>query len=486
MIRWRWFIAAAGVALLAALSIDAQDNGSRFSTPGKYGGKDLDSAQTATVSRAIDSIATPPPASLHYWDANGDSHTVSCSTIAADLRGQLGRGAIDAETLNTRIWGVTKMDGCSTTAGDQMNVDSSLLGEAGRDSSALVHLEEVLVHEWEHKAQDSTESRAEGEINALSKELVYKIGAGLDTTDALMKETLKDYLNRRVNYAMNAYVRRLTALLATIRYVSYLNLDTTGSGTDSYAILQIGGGTVSSVPLGALRAYDLLVYQRPPWLPPDYSLALVCGAIPGLGVAQLQAFQVFNGTVTLTLPPVQFGPPLQVPMSFESMDWVGGEGHWGAPMIMLDGLNHQIHILTDTDGDMLPDAVQGTFAGAMQPGFEMLLDAHGVDWLTNPLRGGGVALSIHQPHLGHDWVPNETIWFLPDVDGNLMADACLPVPMYEFMQFKPCIMPPALWPGDMSVNLHATWMHMIHVYSTDPTGTLDVRHDWNGGHDAGS
>jgi hypothetical protein len=96
----------------------------------------------------------------------------------------------------------------------------------------------------------------------------------------------------------------------------------------------------------------------------------------------------------------------------------------------------------------------------------------GVDAGSHPYLGAGLSVNHFDIHFMECVYPYDSLFFLPDYDGNNIADACLRLPRYEFLVFTPVIQVPYPWPEDVSVMLHATWEHDVEVWTTDPQGEI--------------
>ena len=213
-----------GVGLLVASNPNQKEKNRSemdYSVPG-WSGRPMTSAESTTVARAIDSIATPPPASISWTDAAGSTHTVACTTFANLLKTQLaGDSTMEVET-EAGASGVLN-DGQTTTAGDRMNVDSTLIAWAAADPDDLVYLEETIIHEGTHKWQRTNEmTNDEREIDALGAELAYKDSCGLDSTNWFYRFKLNLLRNHMANHATAQLIKRLMELLQALNHKVYL------------------------------------------------------------------------------------------------------------------------------------------------------------------------------------------------------------------------------------------------------------------------
>jgi len=442
----------------------------QFDIPGEYGGRPLTPEERATIQRAIGSIESPPPGSIAYTDANLDSHTVSCSTIAENLQRQLDRGAIEAETLNQKIYGSVLRDRLETTEGDEMNIDPTLIAIAGEDSTKLIHLEEVLLHEYIHKTQRTEETTSEErELEALAAELAYKDSIGLDTTDAMCRATWIDYWDRWRQYATGDTDRwvRFMQLVRIQEYCAFIRFDTTGYDPNYFVSFRIGDMNWYQYALCPTRPGDMMIFDDCFQFPAGHSLALFCGGQAGTEMGRILTLDIFQGQVVAPYLTFDFGPPTYPPMFFGSLT----RCPWTGTYFVIDTLNKQILSMLDTDQDLIPDTIVSTYASAAAPGFEALMGMRGIDATTrHPFRGFALLVNHDHVHLSHEMDPRQAYWCLPDVDGNLVADSCVQVPMWEFVTFTPRVQAPLPVGGDQAVQLYASWSHNIQMWETDSLG----------------
>ncbi len=478
MKRTKWFYLGMPVLVGATILVASQPDrkcprpGPRiqFDVPGRYGGRALTPDEKATIQRAIDNIRTPPPGSITFTDANLDTHTVSSSTIADNLQKQLDRGAIEAETLNQKIYGSVLRDGLETTEGNEMNIDPMLIASSSDDSTRLVHLEEVLLHEFIHKTQETEETDSEErELEALAAELACKDSVGLDTTDALYRATWVDYWDRWRQYATGDTDRwlRFMSLLHVGEYCAFVRYDTTGYEPNCFLSFRIGDMNWYQYTLCPMRPGDVMIFDDYFQLPAGHSLAVFCGAGAETGVARILALDIYQGQVVNPFATLDFGPPNYPPMFFGSMTRCSASGTY----FVLDTLNKQILAMLDMNQDLIPGTIVSTYASAAAPGFEALMKMRGIDATTlHSLRGFALLINHDDVHLPHEMDPRQVYWCLPDADGNLIADACVQVPMWEFVTFTPHIQAPLPVGGDQAVQLYASWSHDIQVWAADSLG----------------
>jgi hypothetical protein len=452
------------------------DQGIWFTVPGKYVGRPLIPSEIATIQRALDSIRTPPPNSITYRDANNVTHTVSCSTIADDLQKQLDRGSMQAETLNAGIYGVTLSDGRETTEGDEMNIDPLLVLLALIDSTELKYLEAVLVHERTHKVQRTAGvMEAELEIEAFNATLAYMDSLGLDTADALYRQARE--LRRQFwrEYAGTDSLRWMQyELQEMLGFYSFLQYDTTGSGPSYFTSFQIGDQDWYEYPLGTFRPTDMIIYEDYFQFPTGHSLAILCGNDSVSQQAEIVTLDVSEGRVVAPYITHDFGPPAYPPMHFISMAENEAPQPQNRTFFLLDGLNNQIVALKDTDEDFIPDTLEYIYASASWPGFESLAEMRGVDVAIHPFCGFCLITNDVRPHLHWEIDPYPNHYRLlervSDLDGDNIADECMPAALDEFISFTPHFQVPLPVAGNQSVHIFGPWIQYVVVWTTDSLG----------------
>ena len=429
----------------------------------------LNSAQRAGVQQAINNIRTPPPATLGYRSASGASRTDSCGSIADDLQKQLNSGRIRVDTTEEADFaGTTDMDGKTSTDGDQLVLRQSFLDSVLAGLIPWVHLEEILVHERRHKKQKA-DNEWDLEIPACSIEKSYKDSCGVADTNRWYKLCVDNLRNAQWAHDGEAGIKKVRYIrpLPAQGYEHFLLCDTTQgpAGVDTFTTFPWGetGGWLQ-FPVVGMRASDHLLFSGLLSSPPGCVRSLICGGIPGI-LGRIQSLCVCAGQVTLIETVRDFGPPTLPPMFFFAMTRDKQSGHF----FVLDTLNQQILLLGDFDQDCIPDEIIGTYASALWPGFESLLSVRGVDVNEHLFMGRGVLANFFDAHLPHARFPHDSLLFLPDADGNLMADACVPVRHYEFTPYMPVVCVP-LWSGDEQVTLLASWTHQIELWASDSTG----------------
>jgi len=440
-----------------------------FTIPGRNAGRPLTPEESATIQQAIDDIRMPPPSSFTYTDAFFDTHTVSCEDIANGLQNQLDRDAMEAETLNQKVYGSTLLDGEQTTEGDQMNISPELVRQAGLNPMGLTMLKIVLVHEYIHKTQCThTTTPDEREIEALTAELAYMDSLGMDTTDAFYRATWEAHWAFWYNYVTDTTrSMRYMPLTWTQDHCAYIRFDTTGFEPNYFTSFQLGDMNWYQYALCPTRPGDMMIFDNYSQFPAGHSLALFCGGQAGTEMGRILTLDICQGQVVAPYVTYDFGPPTYPPMFFGSLT----RCPWTGTYFVIDTLNKQILSMLDTNQDLIPDTIVSTYASAAAPGFEALMGMRGIDATTrHPLRGFALLVNHDDVHLSHEMDPRQAYWCLPDVDGNLIADSCVRAPMWEFVTFTPRIQAPLPVGGDQAVQLYASWSHDIQVWATDSLG----------------
>ncbi len=429
----------------------------------------LNSGQRQGVQRAIDSIRTPPPASIGYQMASGAHRTAPCGDIADDLQKQLNSGRIRVDTTGEGGFaGRTDMDDEPTTDGDQLVLRESFLDSVIAGLIPWVHLEEILVHERKHK-QQKEDDEWDLEIPACSMEKSYKDSCGVADTNRwyrLCVANLNSALWAHAGEQESKSVRNIRSIAAQA-YEHFLVCDTTEgmAGVDTFTTFPWGEGTWSQFPLLGMRASDHLLFLNLPTSPPGCVRSLICGGVPGFGVGRILSLCVCSGQVSSIEAVRDFGPPAWPPAFFFAMDRSKSTGRF----FVLDTLTKQILKLEDFDQDRIPDEVGGVYASAFWPGFDGLLAARGIDIDIHIFLGEGVIVNFFDAHLPHVTAPGDSALFLPDADGDLVADACIPVHLYEFRPYLPAICIPP-WHGDTEITVLASWTHLIEIWQGDSLG----------------
>lgn len=450
------------------------DPSQRFDFPGNNRGRPLTPAETAVLDSAINNIGNPPPSTLTYRDDNGNTKTANCSTIAADLRAQLrDSGRVQAETSRTgkgAFWVLP--DTQKSTGGDKMNIDPAAVANAANSAAWMRVVEGCLVHEWDHKTQDSAAlaDTIRREIEPYSIMAAYYCSTTVDCSDNPRTWALNEEARRRTPAPPGGGVRDGN-IRVVHDHLTYLSFGPQPTGCDSLVSFDPGGPGRHTFPLGLFRGSDLITYPDNLLFPPDHALALICGGIPATGIARIMALELFQGEVLGAPLLHDFGPPLHPPMFFASMEPAMPPGQW----YMLESLSHRILRMQDAlYGDGIPDEITGVFAAPEWPGFAPLLAAGGISYSVHPFMGPGVLLVGQDVHLSETSAPYDTHLFLMDANGDLQADVIATVRLCEFLEVYPSIIEPRPWVSEMSVQLFATWEHDITVWSTDESGEILV------------
>ncbi|MFH1011886.1 MAG: hypothetical protein V1784_11720 [bacterium] len=429
-------------------------------------GRPLSPAESTTIARAIDSIGTPPPATV-VCTLNTRPCTLRADCVAAALRRQLRRrGGIEAEKgpRKKRARATTKADSLDSPEGDQVNISEDFLRNVRWNPNRLKYLESILIHEYTHKRQTKAmmANPAVAEKEAYGFALAYKDSNGLDWTDTDYWEEMKAYQSFSVRMAGGE--SRLLYTCPALTHECLILYDTTGGAAgDSFVSFELGDLAHYSYSFDPMRASDMLIFENHFLLPDSHCLGLVCGGMPFLNVGQLLLLDIYRGEVVAPLGIFDFPG-----MFFYSMTY----SYETELYYFLDNLNQQIVAMADMNADSIPETMVSVYASAFWPGFEPLLNMRGVDAGSHPYHGAGIAVNDFDIHLGESIYPYSDLFFLPDYNGDHVADACLPLPRYEFLIFTPVIQVPLPWEGDISAMLHATWDHDIGVWTTDPLGEI--------------
>ena len=434
-----------------------------FDYDSSWNGVPFTSAESTTVAAAIESIRTAPPDSISYSNAAGNTITVSCSTMADCLTSQLNSGKLEKETQNGADGG---------EYGGEINVGEDRLAAAGTSAAGMTFLEELLIHEEIHKGtHQNGQSSDENEVEAYGAELAYKDSNGLDSaSNGDYRDALSRLKTHQENYDLAELIKRLRELLAEasgkITFIDH------GDGFDpdffkSHALT--GGDYVYDLSL-FLDASDMMLHNNFFMFPPEHSLALLCGGDLMLGHARIVGFDIFDGMVQPYLPPpdpyvlLDFFVPDYDPMYFYSMAYSPDMDRY----YLVDTLNQQIVTMGDYDGDLIPDMVDlSTFASAMM--FPDLVGMRSVEPTVHRYHGYGLIVNHEDTRYTDAIYPYDERLFLPDMNGDHIADACFPAMRFEFVTCKPKILG-SPWEGEISVQLMASWDHPIDVYATDSLG----------------
>jgi hypothetical protein len=369
---------------------------------------------------------------------------------------QLDDGRIKVDSsLAAGDYAVTTLDGRMTTDGDQMDLHPSVV-----DGSDSTFLQEVLVHEAQHKTQANS-SEAADEVEAYSLEKAYKDSIGLDSTNFHYRECTTN-LAYYTTILDSATVRRARRASAALQKADHVYKTTPGNSTTGEAgVLKsrlLGDPDWSfEIPLmgGFFNPADLLQdYSSPSILPANIFLA--CGQnLAGEGM--VIALEVLDGFLMAEIP--LFSMPNA---NFHCMSFNPDQPHL---LQVLDTQNHLILTLEDQDGDFLVDSFFDIYF-AYDPTMNYLR----MDWENHSLLGAGILLSERDKLFSHVPRLNEEMLYIIDADGDLHADVELPVSWFEFVDLVPIIQHPMPLPGDISVNIFATWQHEIEIWSTNEFG----------------
>ncbi|MFZ5432440.1 MAG: hypothetical protein ACOZB3_01580 [Calditrichota bacterium] len=456
-----WSLLLAGMAgALISIGINdsiAQSDGHLdFNYDSSYASRPFTSAESTTVERAIDSIATPPPSSIRFRTAGGSTTSVACTTFARILRNQLRRGDMEAETTNTRINGATLGDGQTTTAGDKMNVAPGLISRSATSDSARRILEAVLVHEAVHKTQASTMSKPAKETEGYGAETAY-----LDCVR--LGNTPRERFTRAVRDSMRRLLDDATAPHRVAESV-FMN------GYDCF--VEQGSGSAPDI-LKSYHLWDTNFYEYdlpmrvtdimgfPNYYGPGMDMLLCCGMTYD-GIGALMKVMLLDGYVEGIGVMQEFAHP------FYSMNWRRGTNEWY--IVSLDFTGERILAAFDTNGDLMPDTLTGVFAEA--PAFPQLGGMLSVEATLIPALGRGLVINHADEHFGDVKESCDDRWFLMDTDNNGVADMITPIQTAQIISFVPCIQEPLPRHGDQAVYVWATVGHTITIWTCDATGTV--------------
>jgi len=433
-----------------------------FDYDSSWNGIPLTSGQSTSVAAAIESIRTAPPDSISYTNAAGSTITVSCSTLADCLTSQLNSGKIQAESLNTADGG---------EYGGEINVGEHRLAACSTDTG-MTFLEELLIHEETHKgAHQDDQTSDENETEAYGAELAYKDSNGLDSaSNGDYRDALSRLKTHQWNYDWTEFKKRIRELLAEasgkITFIDHGD----GLDPDFFKSHALTGGDYVYDLSPFLDASDMLMHQNYFLFPPEHSLALICGGdLIVTGHARIVGFDIFDGMVQPYPPPpdpyvlLDFTVPPYDPMYFYSMAHYSQLDRY----YLVDSLNQQI-VTMGAYGEMIPLMEDlTTYASAVD--FEPLMGMRSVEPTVHRWHGFGLIVNHEDQRYTDAINPYDDRWFLPDADGDHVADACIPAMRYEFVTCKPKIDDPP-WEGDMMVQLFASWDHPIEVWATDSLG----------------
>ncbi|MBM3324859.1 MAG: hypothetical protein FJY66_04245, partial [Calditrichaeota bacterium] len=420
-------------------------------------GRPLTTAESTVVAACIESIATPPP-STFVCTLNNRRCTLRADCVAAALRRQLRRpGGIEAETgpAKGREGACANPDGKTSPEGDAVNINEDWL----LDPYRWRRVEYMLIHEYAHKCQDSATlgSPRGREIQADLVTMAYKDCTRMSHEDSYFKQESTRVADLRSQHSVHHVSKALA-------YDCYIRYDSVGGvAGDSLICFQFGTPLYYSYPFGGTRASDLSIVENHFMLPDSHCLGIVCGGVPSMNLARILLLDIYQGEAVGL-----FGTFDYPGMFFCSMTHSPTTGL----TYFLDSLNQQILAMADQNGDLVPDEIVSIYASAFWPGFEPLMHMWGIDAGWHRYLGAGIIVNHFNIHFLDCIYPYDQAFFLPDYDGNDTADACLFLPMYEFLFFVPVIQVPLPWEGDTFVMLHATWDHDIAVWTTDPLGEI--------------
>ncbi|MBK6909411.1 MAG: hypothetical protein IPH10_00515 [bacterium] len=434
--------------------------------------RNLSDQQIAQIQSAINTIAGGPPISFS-WNGGNGNQTAFGAVIAAELQWQLSTGRIDALPMGPGEYAEATIDMTESPYNDQMTINSNKLTEWLAPGSQK-YLQETLIHEWAHKKQTTAQHPTDNarELDAYRCELAYKNAIGMGYDDPEYRFVASQdiaYMEARIAEIgeEDCAVRPLWPSFTNGNEYYILFDSNRVAGVDSLVGFRFGENVWSTFQFDH-RASDMKLFEASPLVPPGHSLAVVCGGFPMTGEAGVFAYDLIEGEVFAVLPPRIFAPPDNPPMYFYSM----ARGPDPAFQYYLDTLGHKVLAMMDINLDGLPEILFSEYASLGMPGFEVLAEARGIDYVTSPWLGSGLLVNTNDVHLPPHHNLSDMFWFLPDNDHNHIADACMPVNLWAFKEVLPVAGGNIPWAGDMTVNLYASWQHHISVMSTDSVGGM--------------
>jgi hypothetical protein len=423
-----------------------------FDIPQKNTGEPLTPDQKTSVQDAIDGIFYGHPTSITYTDAHGNVKTASAMAIGRRLQGELGNGSIQQETLNN--------DAHAWEYNQEINIEDGFLNAAGSSGMNLVYLQEILIHEWVHKQQGdhSAPTRCTtcdaNEVEATDAELTYKDSMHVSPQDPerlwsywLLNKYWYNYINGR----WKDIIGRMSCqgLLVEVRQED----DPDHDHCRSY---NLGDQSCTDRDLDPLECSDMRVYEN--YFPNGNGLLLLCGFVPGAGGC-LQALELSDSSIVGEFSTQAFT------QYFYSMERVEATNSY----FIVDTSTTQVYSMGDTNSDLLPDLITGTYASVST--FPQLAGMRSVEAAVHPVFGFGLIVNNESARYTHLIQPYDSRWFLVDSNGDNQADQCWPVRRCEFIQVTPQIRSEPI-AGDNFVSVFGTWNHEVGVYTTNEAGEV--------------
>ncbi|RPH92342.1 T9SS C-terminal target domain-containing protein [candidate division KSB1 bacterium] len=469
-----WMTAMLGMAVWASRPSpeDPPFPNATMNRDNPYGcsGRPLYPHEQVGVQRACDSIASRGLMFI-YRDADNVACTLYTPVVADVIRQQMQSGRMKAETLATKgrrgrgFVARTQPDSLESTWGDLINISADLLSEWAIVPSKTKYLEEVLIHEYIHKRQDSLTCRnlRHAEADAWRATMTWKDTMHWNPGDQHYKDCRHTMLTWESRYASGTdYVRFWNPRGAGSKLYGIIR-DTSALGEDTLISFDYGDITRHSYPLGATRGSDLMILSD--YLPfgPGHHLAMVFGKAAGFNVSRILCFNISDDGIIGPTDTLDFGSPIESPMCF----YAAAQSDDPGLFFVLDTLNDRIVNLLDTDADRIPDFIVSVYGDAAWPGFSALQSARGIAPTEHPFLGPGLTCNEEDVDFPDMVYPYGTVCFLPDPNGDFLADALLILPTYEFLTFMPALQEPLPRAGDASVSIYGTWQHAIAVHTCD-------------------
>jgi len=459
----KWLCFGVPILVGVGMLLASQPNDKRVQPPlpridfdydNTWTGEPLTPAEKGTVGSAINNIKNPPPSSITYKDAAGNSITVACSTLAKNLQAQLDSGDIEAETKN-------KADGGEYQG--EINVNRKKLAACSTEAGKK-YLEELLIHEETHKGKHQDgQTSDENEIEALEAELAYKDSIGLDSANSAdYRWTLSLWKKHSFNYLWGR-IQRILEHIWALTHICFIEYGE-GITVDMFKSFAQGDTGFYEYDLN-LRASDLMIHENYYPLGPEHCLALISGGAPMFNQGRILGLDIYRGRVWPPAPYflLDFTVPPYDPMFLYSMAHSPERNCY----YFVDTLFQRIVTMPDMDGNLIPEMVVNTYASAMM--FPQLMGLRSVEPTMHRYHGFGLIVNHEDAHYTDAINPYDGRFFLPDWNGDNIADACYPVHRYEFITCKPHIIVTP-WAGEISVKLLATWGHPVEVNATDSLG----------------
>ena len=443
-----WFGAAVALFFLFSLLAIPQPGQQRFDFPPDWNGDALTPQEHATTQTAINNIATPPPASIEYWDAAGNHKIVPVATIAARLQGQLDNGKIEAEIQNEDVDGGEYQQ--------SINISDDLLDDAANSAGGMTHLEEILIHEWTHKDQDGSQGVDGDEVEARDAEIAYKDSIGLPPGDLNRNWAYRCQVIHWHNYYWGRWLKDIIGRMYCRGWVTEVEQGD-GAGHDRCRIYHHGDSTGIEYDLDPMRCSDLIVFNG--YFADGDALLMLCGFVPDMG----------GRLTSLVISESGFAGVHEL-QDFPMFLYTIARAPTGNLYYAVDTAAAVIHRLLDVDGDQLPEAAAGIYASAAN--FPPLDSMRSVEVGQHPFFGEGLIVNPGPARYSTLIQPYEWRWFLMDTDGDEMADQCLPVRRCEFMRVSPRVQITP-WAGEVTARVLGTWEHEIALFATDESGEIE-------------